>query len=207
MPITTGQITIDSFLQLFDEMNEKKTAAGIVAIHKNPPDLLEWSKPYGVQYQNGSWGWSSNIWNRSAASTEVVDSEHELQPEHRYLMLRVLEHMACRPMIQVDSNLGSPGSPVEMRCRMYCDPQFPDAAYRWQQLSFPGDPEAEPEAQLFFVPHFLENPEVPGKPGTMLRAKRLSHWDNANSSELFYTNPELCGSLAWSGATVRRSGW
>jgi len=175
MPITTGQITIDSFLQLFDEMNEKKTAAGIVAIHKNPPDLLEWSKPYGVQYQNGSWGWSSNIWNRSAASTEVVDSEHELQPEHRYLMLRVLEHMACRPMIQVDSNLGSPGSPVEMRCRMYCDPQFPDAAYRWQQLSFPGDPEAEPEAQLFFVPHFLENPEVPGKPGTMLRVLRFPH--------------------------------
>jgi hypothetical protein len=31
------------------------------------------------------------------------------------------------------------------------------------------------------------------KPGVMLRAKRLSHWDNFNSSELFYTNPDRIG--------------
>lgn len=175
MPITTGQITIESFLSLFEEMNRKKEAAGVVGIQNNPPDLFERAQSYGVQYRNGSWGWSSNIWNRGAANTEVIDSDHELEPEHRYLMLRVLEHMLCRPMIQVDTNLGSPGSPVEMRCRLFCDPQFPDIAYRWQQLSFPGDPTAEPDAQLFFIPHFLENPSVPGKPNQMLRVLRFPH--------------------------------
>jgi phosphoenolpyruvate carboxykinase (ATP) len=175
MPITTGQITIESFLSLFETMVERKRAAGIEAIQNNPPDLLERAQTYGVQYKNGSWGWSSNIWNRSAPNTEVIESDHELQPEHQLLMLRVLEQMMTRPMIQVDTNLGSPGSPVEMRCRMYCDPQFPDIAYRWQQLSFPGDPEAEPDARLFFIPHYLENPDVPGKPGKMLRVLRFPH--------------------------------
>lgn len=175
MPITTGQITIESFLSLFEDMVAKKQAAGIEALQNNPPDLLERSKPYGVQYKNGSWGWSSNIWNRGAANTEVIDSDHELKPEHQLLMLRVLEHMMTRPMIQADANLGSPGSPVEMRCRLYCDPQFPDIAYRWQQLNFPGDPTTEPDAKLFFVPHYLENPDVPGKSGQLLRVLRFPH--------------------------------
>lgn len=175
MPITTGQITIESFLQLWEDMVARKEAAGIPALQKNPPDLFERAKAYGVQYKNGSWGWSSNIWNRSAANTEVIESDHELKPEHQLLMLRALEHMMTRPMIQVDANLGSPGSPVEMRCRLYCDPQFPDIAYRWQQLNFPGDPEAKPDARLFFIPHYLENPDVPGKPGTMLRVLRFPH--------------------------------
>ena len=175
MPITTGQITIESFLSLVEEMNRNKEAAGIEGLQNNPPDLFERAKVYGIHYKNDSWGWSSNIWNRSAPNTEVIDSDHELEPEHRYLMLRVLEHMLCRPMIQVDTNLGSPGSPVEMRCRLFCDPQFPDIAYRWQQLSFPGDPTTEPDARLFFIPHFLENPSVPGKPGTMLRVLRFPH--------------------------------
>ncbi len=175
MPITTSQITIESFLSLFDNMVESKQAAGIEAIQNNPPDLLERAKSYGVQYKNGSWGWSSNIWSRSAANTEVVDSDHELKPEHQLLMLRVLEQMMTRPMIQVDANMGSPGSPVEMRGRMYCDPQFADIAYRWQQLNFPGDPNAEPDARLFFIPHYLENPDMPGKPGKMLRVLRFPH--------------------------------
>ena len=154
-------------------MNANKEAAGVEGLQNNPDDLFERAQAYGVQYKNGSWGWSSNIWNRSAANTDVIDSEHELQPEHRYLMLRVLEHMKCRPMIQADANLGSPGSPVEMRCRLYCDPQFPDIAYRWQQLNFPGDPTATPDAQVFFIPHFLENPSMPGKPNNMLRVLRF----------------------------------
>jgi len=175
MPITTGQITIESFLSLFDNMVEAKQAAGIEALQVNPPDLLERAQAYGVHYKNDSWGWSSNIWNRSAANTEVIESDHELKPEHQLLMLRVLEHMMTRPMIQADANLGTPGSPVEMRCRLYCDPQFPDIAYRWQELNFPGEPEAEPQAKLFFIPHFLENPDVPGKPGKMLRVLRFPH--------------------------------
>jgi phosphoenolpyruvate carboxykinase (ATP) len=155
-------------------MVEKKEAAGVEALQNNPSDLLERSKPYGVQYKNGSWGWSSNIWNRGAANSEVIESDHELKPEHQLFMLRVLEHMMTRPMIQADANLGSPGTPVEMRCRLYCDPQFPDIAHRWQQLNFPGDPTQEPDAQLFFIPHYLENPNVPGK-DKMLRVLRFPH--------------------------------
>jgi len=173
VPITTGQITIESFRTLFHNMIREKEAAGIEAIQNNPPDLLERAKPYGIRFKNGSWGWGSNIWNRSAPNTEVIDSEHELKPEHRQLMLRALEHMLGRPMIQADANLGTPGSPVEMRCRLFCDPQYPDIAYRWQQLCFPGDPQQEPDAELYFIPQFLENPSLPGKPDTMLRVLRF----------------------------------
>ena len=173
VPITTGQITIESFLSLFQDMVSRKEAAGVCALQNNPPDLLERAQSYGVQYNNGSWGWSSNIWNRSAANTVVVETDHELQPEHQELMLRALEFMMTRPMIQADASLGSPGSPVEMRCRLFCDPQFPDIAYRWQQLCFPGDPQQEPDTVVFFIPHYLENPAVPGKPKNMLRVLRF----------------------------------
>jgi phosphoenolpyruvate carboxykinase (ATP) len=76
-------------------------------------------------------------------------------------MLRVLEHILCRPMIQVDACLGQPNSKGRMHCRMYCDPQFPDIAFRWSQLNFPVPSTEEPDARLFFIPHYLENPNVP----------------------------------------------
>ncbi len=163
MPTTIGHITIESFLKIFEEMIQNKQAAGIEAIQDNPDDLLERAKPYGTQYKNGSWGWSSNIWNRTARNSVVVTSEHELRNEHRQLMLRAFEHMLCRPMIQMDSSQGTPGSRAAMHCRLYCDPQFPDLAYRWRQLNFPADPQSPPEATMFFIPHYLENPNVPGK--------------------------------------------
>lgn len=175
MPTTIGHITIENFLHIFDEIIQQKQDAGVEAIQNNPDDLLERSKPYGMQYANDSWGWSSNIWSRSAKNTQVVGSEHELKNEHRHLMLRVMEHMLCRPMIQVDATQGSPGSRAEMHCRLYCDPQFPDLAYRWKQLTFPADPDEEPDATLFFVPHFLENPGLPEDESEMLRVIRFPH--------------------------------
>ena len=172
MPITLDDMTIKGFLATFAKIVKDKEAAGIQAIQKDPDDLLERAKSYGVGYKNGSWGWSSNVWSRSAAGSVIVESEDELAPEHRQLMLNVAEFILCRPMIQVDANLGSPGSRAEMRCRLFCDPQFPDIAFRWRELNFPGDPEAEPEAVLFCIPQYLENPNVPGK-NEMLKVIRF----------------------------------
>lgn len=172
MPTTIGHITIENFLNIFGEIVSEKEKIGIEAIQNNPDDLLERSKYYGTQYKNGSWGWTSNIWSRSAKNTVVVSSEHELRNEHRYLMLRVLEQIMCRPLIQVDANLGSPGARAQMHCRLYCDPQFPDLAYRWKQLNFEADPNEEPHAALFFIPQYLENPNVPNT-DRMLRVMRF----------------------------------
>jgi phosphoenolpyruvate carboxykinase (ATP) len=156
MPILLEEITIENFLKIFKKIVRQKETAGLVAIQNNPPDLLERAKQYGTQYKNGSWGWSSNIWSRSAAGSVVVESEQDLRIEHKQLMLRVLEHILSQgPLIQVDANLGQPGSKAEMRCRLYCDPQFPDIAYRWGQLNFPGNPRLEPHAQVFCIPHYF----------------------------------------------------
>ncbi len=172
MPITVNQITIAGFRKLFQQVVRDKEKVGIEALRRNPADLLERAQSYGIQYKNGSWGWCSNIWHRSAAQSVVVDTEEGLQLEHKKLMLAVLEHMLCRPMIQVDRNLGSPSSPAKMRSRLYCDPQFPDMAYRWGELNFPGEPAEQPDAELFVVPHYLNNPNVPGG-SEMLRVIRF----------------------------------
>ena len=169
------EVTIKGFLEIFRRIVQTKEKAGIKAVLNNPSDLEHRAKLYGTQFRNGSWGWASNIWSRSAAGTQVVDREEDLKPEHRLLMLRVLEHILAQgPLIQVDRNLGSPGSKAEMRCRLYCDPQFPDLAYRWGELNFPGDPKKEPDAVLFMIPHYLGNPNVPGS-SEMLRVLRFPH--------------------------------
>jgi len=172
MPITTDQITIARFRELFQQLVREKEKVGVAALRRNPDDLLERAQNYGIQYRNGSWGWCSNIWHRSASQSVVVDSEADLRPEHKKLMLAVLEYMLCRPMIQVDRNLGSPNSPAKMRSRLYCDPQFPDIAYRWGELNFPGEPSEEPDAELFVIPHYINNPNVPGT-NEMLRVIRF----------------------------------
>ncbi len=173
--IKVEDIRAGNFVDLFEEIVGEKEAAGIAALQNNPDDLLQRAQAYGVQYSNGSWGWNSNIWHRSAPNTAIIDREEDMRPEHRQLMLRALEHMLCRPMIQVDRNLGTPGTPSEMRCRVYCDPQFPDIAYRWGELNFPGDPSADPHARLFCIPHFLGNPNMPGKSDMMMVIRFPNH--------------------------------
>lgn len=150
-----------------------KEKAGINAILDNPPDLLERAKLYGTQFKNGAWGWASNIWHRSASGSVVILKDEELKYEHKFLMMRVLEHILAQgPLIQVDCYLGSPGSPVRMHARLYCDPQFPDIAYRWSQINFPAPPEEEPDVMLIDIPHYLSNPNVPGT-DQMLRVIRF----------------------------------
>ena len=172
MPITQQQMTIAGFEEVFQEIVASKEKAGIEALQVNPDDLLERAKSYGVQYKNGSWGWNSNIWSRSAAGSVVVNDESEMTDAHRFLMLKTIEFMMCRPLIQVDANLGMPGSKAEMRCRLFCDPQFPDLAYRWKELNFPGSAEGEADARLYIIPHYLDNPKVPGSE-EMLRVMRF----------------------------------
>lgn len=162
MLIRSEEITAGSFLEIFKKIVGKKKEAGITAIQNNPADLFERAKSYGTHYKNGSWGWTSNIWNRSAAGSVVVEKEEALRSEHIQLMQRVLEQILCKPMIQVDANLGQPGSKAEMRCRLYIDSQFPDIGYRWKELNFAADASKEPDVSLFCIPHYLENPTVPG---------------------------------------------
>ena len=65
---------------------EEKEKAGIRAIQNNPKDLFRRAQNYGTRYKNNSWGWSSNIWSRSAAGSVVVENEKDLKPEHKLLM-------------------------------------------------------------------------------------------------------------------------
>ena len=172
MPISHQDMTVKGFLKFFGKVVAEKERAGIPALQRNPSDLLERAKPYGIHYKNDSWGWGSNIWSRSALQSEVIENDGQLRPEHRQLMLSSLEFMLCRPMIQADANQCESGSKGGMRCRLVCDPQFPDIPYRWQQLNFPGDPSAEPEATLFMIPQYLENPTRSDN-GQMLRVIRF----------------------------------
>lgn len=171
MVISTEDITISGFKKLFQKIIAEKEACGILALQENPPDLLERAKSYGVRYKNGSWGWSSNIWHRSAGGTVVVDREEDLKLEYKKLMLRVLEHILTRPLICVDASVGPPETPASMHCRLYCDPQFPDIAYRWKTLNFP-PPQGEPKVEIFHISHYLNNPSIPGK-DEMLKVLRF----------------------------------
>jgi len=160
--ITVQDITVASFRELFGKIVKDKQLSGVTAVQNNPDDLLERAKAYGTRYKNGSYGWSSNIWHRSAAGTVVVEREENLTHAHRRLMLRVLEHMLTRPVIQVDASLGATGTVAAMHCRLYCDPQFPDVAHRWKTLNFPASADEKPDAEIFCVPHYLNNPNIPG---------------------------------------------
>ena len=167
------EITIEGFKESFWRIVELKEKAGLQAILDNPPDLRKRAELYATKYRNGALGWASNIWHRSEAGTAVVERDEDLRKEHKLLMLRVLEHILVQgPLIKVDGILGKPGTKAALRCRLYCDPQFPDIAYRWAQLAFPGDPSKEPEVELFCIPHYLGNPINP-ETGDMLKVLRF----------------------------------
>ena len=80
MTMTVEQMTASGFLGLFESIVRQKEAAGIKALDRNPTDLLDRAKLYGTQYRNVSWGWASNIWNRSAAGSVVIEREEDLRP-------------------------------------------------------------------------------------------------------------------------------
>ncbi len=152
-----------TFLETFFRILEIKKQAGLTPILDNPKDLFDRAKLYGTQYKNGSWNWASNIWSRSAANTVVIDSDDQLQYEHKLLMMRVLEHILAQgPLIKVDGYVGKPGTKAQMHATIYVDPQFPDLAYRWSQLVFPAPPDEEPDVRVFVIPHYLGNPNIPG---------------------------------------------
>lgn len=168
-------MTIEGFKEAFRKILEVKERAGFKAVLDNPPDLLERAKLYGMQYRNGSWGWASNIWHRSAANTVVINSNEELRYEHKLLMVRVLEHILAQgPLIKVDAYVGKPGSRAQMHARVYVDPQFPDIAYRWKELVFPAPSDEEPDVEVIDIPHYLGNPVIPGT-NKLLMVMRFPH--------------------------------
>lgn len=157
------EITPTSFLKSLHEIFKYKEKAGLIPYLDNPSDLLERAKLYATHYRNGSFGWASNIWSRSAANTVIINDEKEMKREHKLLLLRVLEHVLAQgPLIKVDGAYGSPESKVRMNVRVFVDPQFPDLAYRWRQLVFPPDRGKEPDSTLIVIPHYLGNPLIPG---------------------------------------------
>ncbi|MDK2464520.1 MAG: phosphoenolpyruvate carboxykinase (ATP), partial [Candidatus Korarchaeota archaeon] len=168
-------ITPQSFKEAFKRILEVKRRAGITPILDNPPDLLQRAQLYGTRFRNGSWNWASNIWSRSAKNTVVIESDDELRTEHRLLLMRVLEHILAQgPLIKVDGYVGKPGTKAQMHARAYVDPQFPDLAYRWKQLVFDAPPDEEPDVEIFHIPHYLGNPNIPGT-DRMLMVMRFPH--------------------------------
>ena len=169
------EMTIEGFLESFRKILEVKRRAGLKAYYDNPPDLFDRAKLYGTQYKNGSWNWASNIWHRSAANTVVIESNEQLKREHKFLMMRVLEHILAQgPLIKVDAYVGKPGTRAQMHARLWCDPQFPDLAYRWSQLVFPAPPDEDPDVEVFVIPHYLRNPVIPGT-NKLLMVMRFPH--------------------------------
>ncbi len=159
----------ESFREAFRRILEVKRRAGLTPVLDNPPDLLDRAKLYGTRFRNGSWNWASNIWSRSARNTVVVEDEGDLRREHRILLTRVLEHILAQgPLIKVDGYVGKPGTRAQMHARAYVDPQFPDLAYRWKQLVFDAPPDEEPDVEVFHVPHYLGNPNIPGTDRMMM---------------------------------------
>ena len=174
---SVDELTPEKFKETFRKIIELKKKAGLKAILDNPPDLFERAKLYGTHYRNGSWGWASNIWSRSAANTVVINSDDELRYEHKLLMLRVLEHILAQgPLIKVDGYVGKPGTKVQMHATVYVDPQFPDIAYRWSQLVFPAPPDEKPDIEVFVIPHYLGNPNIPGT-NRMMMVMRFPHYN------------------------------
>jgi len=171
------EITPEAFLKSLNNIFELKRKSGLVPYLDNPEDLLDRAKLYATHFKNGSFGWASNIWSRSAANTVVINDDSELKREHKLLLLRVLEHVLAQgPMIKVDGAYGSPGSRVRMNVRVFVDPQFPDLAYRWRQLVFPPDEGKEPDATLIVVPHYLGNPLIPGT-DKLMAVIRFPHYN------------------------------
>ncbi len=171
------ELTPEKFKETFRKIIEIKRKAGLVALRDNPPDLFERAKMYGTQYKNGSWNWASNIWSRSAKNTVVIESDDELKFEHKLLMLRVLEHILAQgPLIKVDGYVGKPGTRAQMHATVYVDPQFPDLAYRWKQLVFPAPPDEDPDIEVFVIPHYLGNPNIPGTDRPLM-VMRFPHYN------------------------------
>ncbi len=169
------EITPEKFKETFQRIIELKKKAGLIALRDNPPDLFERAKMYGMQYNNGSWNWASNIWSRSAANTVVIENDDEIRTEHKLLMMRVLEHVLAQgPFIKVDGYAGKPGTKAQMHTAVYVDPQFPDLALRWKALVFPAPPDEKPDVEVFVVPHYLGNPNIPGT-DRMMMVMRFPH--------------------------------
>jgi phosphoenolpyruvate carboxykinase (ATP) len=161
------EMTIEDFIDTFHRILDWKRSIGQLAYYDNPPEetLRRQAEFYGERYANGSVGWASNIWSRSAAFTDVVGDDSELRDEHKLLMGSALEYvLAPNPLIKVDGVYGE-NERVRFHCRVWCDARYPDLPLRWRALTFPADPQEEPDMELLMLPGLWTPAAMPGSGG------------------------------------------
>ena len=88
-------MTIESFVDAFHKILEWKKSEGRRAYYDNPDreTLRSQAQFYGEPYDNGSLGWTCNIWSRSKANSLEVQSNSDLDKQHKILMRSALEYV------------------------------------------------------------------------------------------------------------------
>jgi phosphoenolpyruvate carboxykinase (ATP) len=177
---TLENMTIEAFIDTFHKIMEWKKANGWNAYHDNPSleTMQKQASFYGEEYANGSWGWSSNIWSRSAPSTAVIEDNSQLHEQHKLLMRSALEYvLAPNPLIKVDGTYGEHPS-VAMHCRLWNDARYPDLPMRWRELVFDADKDAKPDMEALMLPGLWAPATMPGTDGRtpMFVIRFPEHW-------------------------------
>jgi phosphoenolpyruvate carboxykinase (ATP) len=173
-------ITIENFIETFHKILEWKKSNGWNAFHDNPPKetLLKQAAFYGEKYANGSCGWTSNIWTRSAKNSAVVEDNSQLKTEHKFLMRAALEYiLPPNPLIKADGAYGEHPS-ARMHARIYTDARYPDVSMRWKEIVFDADPKAKPDMESLQLPGLWTPATMPGSDGKtpMFIIRFPEHW-------------------------------
>jgi phosphoenolpyruvate carboxykinase (ATP) len=173
-------MTIENFIATFHKILEWKKSEGRRAYYDNPnrETLRAQAQFYGEPFDNGSLGWSSNIWSRSKANTEVIEDNSQLHKEHKLFMRCVLEYvLASNPLIKVDGTYGQ-NHRVRLHARVWVDAKYPDLPLRWRELTFSADPDAKPDVEMLALPGLWCPATVPGSDGKvpLFMIRFPEHW-------------------------------
>ena len=140
-------MTIENFIETFHRILDWKMSEGRRAYYDNPhrESLRSQAQFYGEPYDNGSLGWTCNIWSRSKSNTAVIEDNSQLDKQHKLLMRSVLEYvLAPNPLIKVDGIYGQ-NEHVKFHARVWVDARYPDLPLRWRELTFPSDTDGKPD--------------------------------------------------------------
>lgn len=160
-------MTIEGFIDTFHKILEWKNTEGRRAYYDNPDRevLRGQAQFYGEPYDNGSLGWTCNIWSRSKNNTEVIEDNSGLDRQHKLLMRSVLEYvLAPNVLIKVDGIYGQ-NERVRLHARVWVDARYPDLPMRWRELTFPADPDGKPDVEILCLPGLWSPATVPGSDG------------------------------------------
>ena len=181
VPIPTLEtMTIENFIETFHKILEWKQSEGRRAYYDNPhrETLRGQAQFYGEPYDNGSLGWTCNIWSRSKASSEVIENNAQLDKQHKLLMRSALEYiLAPNVLVKVDGVYGQ-NEKAKFHSRVWVDARYPDLPMRWRELMFPAQSGGKPDMEMLFLPGLWCPATVPGSDGkTPLFILRFpEHW-------------------------------